>query len=148
MTTPPWLDDATRALNYAVAGKFETSTLLIERIANKHGEDMPMVLLAWIDTLIDAVGAPTRGDNLVLTLFADPATGKFVTADDVPREIAWAGRLATARALDDEPMARALFASVTGDDEWADNVLAVLNVCSTMLRKAGWGPAVKAATGS
>lgn len=148
MTTPPWLHDAALALNYAVAGKFGTSKVLIERLNETYGEDMPMVLLAWIDTLIDAVGAPTKGDDLVLTVFADPATGKFVTADDVPREIAWAGRLAIARALDDEPMGRALIASVTDDQEWADNVWAVLNVCSTMLRKAGWGPAAKAATRS
>lgn len=144
MTAPalPWASLAGKALNHAIAERTDIAHRCINRIAQVYGPDvLPNVLLAWVDTTIgqlwpDGPPDPTAFGARVGGLeFMDTNTGQRSTADHTPPGIRWAGRLLTARLLDDEDQALALLHSLHGQEKaWADAVAGVLNICATAIR--------------
>lgn len=64
------------------------------------GDGLVQAALLWIDALIDQHGGH-HGSPVALA-FEAVETGEVGGADDVRPEVAWAGRLMTARANDDE----------------------------------------------
>jgi hypothetical protein len=134
----PWASLAGKALHHAIQQRTDISYRCINRIAAVYGpEVLPQVLLAWLDTTIgqlwpDGPPDPEKFGGLV---FLDANRNRMQEADETPSGIRWAGRLLTARLLDDEDQALALLHSLHGRErEWAEAVAGVLNICATAIR--------------
>lgn len=108
----PWNALASRALGSALAGRWEEAADATRQISDVHGGTcLPQVMLAWIDVLGAVTGITEYGPGVHLS-FLDTEAGAIRTADTVPPEVAWAGRLVAARFADDEDTFRALLRAV------------------------------------
>lgn len=145
-TEKPWVRLASKALTASALADFPTAGKALQALANRHGVDVvPVVLMAWIDTVLITAGHEPGGQPMGVAWMAEE-TGEIRGADETPPEIRWAGRLFMARTNDDEAQFTALVNSVASDEEWSRNVGAVLNICGAQLRQMGWPPKSTAVT--
>ncbi|GGM64190.1 hypothetical protein GCM10012275_38420 [Longimycelium tulufanense] len=136
-TTPPWYPLAADALLAARDERWHDARQHLQRIADTYGaEVIPDLLIAWIDTMLKHTPGPERAPALGRLGFMDAVSGRIVEAEHVDPAVCWAGRLVFARYLDDQEQFSALIESVDSDQQWSNNVAAILNVCGTMLRWA------------
>lgn len=140
-TRSPWNGHAAAVLQAAIRrDRAATQTAVTALIAAFGADVLPQVMLAWVDTTLNAQGVTADGRPARI-VFGNPATGRVSDADDVPPEIAWAGRLLGARAADDEDTYRALMAAIP-DEDVGRHITALLHCCAETCRLGG---ALKAA---
>lgn len=107
---------AEAALNHAIAQRGDAASEAMQTIAVKYGGDgIVRAVLLWIDALIHHSGRDDdRGKPATLT-FLNHQTGTVESADEVPDDTAWAGRVIPARIVDDPDMFQALMNSCTAE---------------------------------
>jgi hypothetical protein len=129
-----WIPLATRAFNAAIRGDMPLAARLVERIDHEHGSDAVVFsALAWIDSMWQVVEKPPPDHEIG---FRGATTGHVTDEDGVPPQIAWAGRLMSARAGDDADMVEELLFSVNDAGQWGRNVMALLDCVGLTIRAA------------
>lgn len=151
--SPPWLGLAREALIAATdidgPAARARARAAVERIAREHGPaEIPHVLLAWVDTMllaIGAVGAPDGEggyaylDHPMCMRFTDLDTDASTdNADDIPPAAAWAARVINSRAVGDQATFEALINAQSSDAEWSRNVSTLLVMCALNLGQRAW----------
>ncbi|MEU0532006.1 hypothetical protein [Amycolatopsis tolypomycina] len=137
---PPWVHLARRALSRSAANDLRSAALVTQRMFDTYGESclLPAILF-WIDTALAAQHPGYRpGKHGVELLFQAEGTGEQTGADEVQPEVAWAGRLFSARAADDRDMFNALLGSLPVA-EHGRHVAVLLSMAGATLRTMGWG---------
>jgi hypothetical protein len=115
---PPWMRAVQVLLYAAIVKDFAAANRIAEKIAARWPDDTGSVILALVDTTIDAVRPEGWADGDPVHLAFSHDGGQTVTgADVVPAEVAWAGRLVAARAAMDEDTFIALM-NAPAEDEW------------------------------
>jgi hypothetical protein len=131
-----WVPLAGKALSAARDRDYDRASRAIHAISVRYGEEqIPWVMLAWIDTMATACGLRPQPGAAVGVLWQHESGGAITEADDTPPAVRWAGRAVAARLADDYGQFEALVNSCSGDQEWSANVGAVLDICASMLRK-------------
>jgi hypothetical protein len=129
------LEVAAKALVCARVDDWPQASDAVQELHDSYpGEGIQLLLLALSDTLLrHQGGTPPQPDAVVLPMWVDTATGTTSLADDVPPPIRWAGRFIAARAANDEDACAALFNSIATDEEFTENVCAVLEIVAVSL---------------
>lgn len=138
----PWLPLASEAMAAAQhRDRAGVDQILRQLFADYGYELVPQLLLCWVDTALHCHGLdvdrPGAGP-IGLGGFVNHATGAIEDVDSVPPNVAWVGRFMTARCSNDRDTVRALIASVTSDEQWTQNVLTTLDICSSVLPHLPW----------
>lgn len=135
-TRPPWFRQARAAYDAAsnLDGGLLDAGRIIGALVDEHGADViPDVMLAWIDTALHQSGMIAHHGHVHLLQFTDVTSGREGCADDVNPDIAWAGRLMTARLADDRDVFEALMkVGIVEQDPavWGRRVLTLLSCCA------------------
>lgn len=126
---------ASQTLLMAVLGLWDHAYVLVQRIeAEAGGEAVLDAMIFWVDAWLGIHGKPPE-DIAVRLAFRDLSGGPDRDADDVPPEIAWAGRFMAARAAGDDDQIVALINSVPKDAEiGGSHVQALLFACAGNLQ--------------
>jgi hypothetical protein len=138
MTAPPrpWTALAAKALFCARDRDLDRALKALNAISVRYGDEViPHVVLAWIDTMMTQCGLAREAEQAVQVLWRHETSDEVTEADETPPGIRWAGRAIAARVADDRRQYMALVNSCASADEWRQNVVGVLDVCSTMLRQ-------------
>jgi len=97
---------------------------------------MAQVLVAWIDTAGKALGMNDFQPGINLA-FQHATTGsRTANADDVPREVAWTGRLFAARLAGDRDSFAALLEALPDDETASLNCLQVLTSSALIINRS------------
>lgn len=126
---------ASQTLLMAVLGLFGHAYELVRRIeSDAGGEAVLDAMIFWVDAWLGIQGKPPE-DIAVRLAFRDLTGGPDRDADDVPPEIAWAGRFMAARAAGDDDQIVALINSVPKDAlSGGSRVEALLFACAGNLQ--------------
>ena len=124
-----------KALAYARVKDWSRAGEAVQELHDNYegGEGIQLFLLGLADTLLIHQGAKPQQDAMVLPMWVDPSGDTTLFADDVPPPLRWAGRFIAARAALDEPACAALYESIANDEEFTDNVCALLDIVATSL---------------
>ena len=107
---------ASQALYAEMDGKHKTAGRSVQAISDRHGgEGLTIAILAWCDTLTHYKLGRFVADDPVAIAWQEQKTGRIETADEVPVEARWAGRVIAARAADDRPGFDALISALPHD---------------------------------
>jgi len=133
---------AAKTLAAVRADDWEQAGAYVEELHETNGgEGIQLLLAALADTLIIHQGGPPDSNAVVVPMWVDTINGGGLElADDVPPPVRWAGRFIAARAADDEPACAALYNSITTDEEFRDNIIAMLDIVATTLDVVGAHP--------
>jgi hypothetical protein len=125
-------------LAQARAGNWGTAAHDINDLAAAHGPaGIQILCMGLADTLVIHQDGFARDNEVSVPLWVDE-DGNASEADAVARhEIRWAGRFVAARAAGDTDACRALWDSITGEDEFRANVCGLLEVAATTLNAIG-----------
>jgi hypothetical protein len=117
---------AKQALLLAMREEWQQAAATVQQLSDEFGSDgVDIALIAWCDTARAHLGL--GDDKPIRLMFHNAETGEIGTADQVPAEKAWAGRLITARMAMDRETFTALLAAVPNDPKAiGDHVFAVL----------------------
>lgn len=127
---PPWASAAATVLHAARNGHWTTAAVVLGRIVADYGSGAVVeVMAAWIDTFAHVCGITEQGE--IGPAFFDTDMGVDMGIDDVPRDVAWAGRLVAARLNGDEPTFEALIDAVPNDATWMECVNRVLSLVAS-----------------
>jgi hypothetical protein len=123
---------ASLALANARLGEYDAADKVIDQLQDLFGGiGMQVLIIGLADTMLAAHGGATPSpDVLVAPVWID-CCGNIGGADDVPPAIRWAGRFVAARAADDFDAAQALIQSCADDDEFSENLSALLHCVAT-----------------
>jgi hypothetical protein len=126
---PAWINGATEAFHAAIKGEYDRAGELLNALGRDHRDDMPTVLLAWIDSTLTAV----FGDDVEYGHGRRVASVNAAGIVDDPERsdaVHWAQALIAARLNDDQTGYEALIESVQDDRAWSANCAAVLQCCA------------------
>jgi hypothetical protein len=135
-----WVPLARHALTLAIENELRTAAQVTQRMFDEHGEAcMVPAMLSWIDTMLAAQHpGTTPGAHGVALVFRAEGTGKPSSADEVSAEVAWAGRLISARAAGDLAMFGGLVSTIPVHAH-GRYVMVLLSTVATTLRTVGGG---------
>lgn len=127
---------AGHALTCGVRGHWKQAAGIVQQIGDETGSDgVYVALLGWCDTYLDIKGVPAAGS--VNIAFQELGSGAVGSADEVPGEVAWAGRMLAARAADDPDNWDALCDALPEDGQAvARHVMRLLEMCAYGIRQA------------
>lgn len=129
---------ASEALVAAMRGDSTAVRAAVTAVNGLGGQAMEYAVRAWCDTLVSRyqrLTGTSSGDPIHLQ-FMNPDTGaRTGNADDVPPEMAWAGRMILARQAQDIDQWMALISALPEDAaEVGAHVMAVLGSVALTLR--------------
>lgn len=108
----------------------------VQRISSEHGpEALAGAMMAWVSTALVRSGIDQDPERLTSVSFRNVDTGEYTVADDTPPPVRWSGRLMMAMLAQDEEQVRALFNSVTDEQESTLNVVTLLSMCVIAIRQ-------------
>ena len=124
---------ASQALLMAVLDQDNQARRMIQLIHDRYGAPAVFdAMLLWTDTYAQMLGPSSAPVQLVFTHRGIPG---FVSADDVPPPVAWAGRFISARVARDVDQTQALLQTLPDDPrEQGDAVWTLLLNCALNLR--------------
>lgn len=135
--TPPWLPAAEAALQAAIDGDLTKAGDAIEAALDEHG---PVILagfaMAWIDALRRRIGVPVGANVRTRHLCADDGQETTTPPDDV----AWAGRLITARIGRDRTAFMALLEEANADESWGHKIAELVLVVAQTINMSTHRP--------
>lgn len=142
MTDAPWVKWARLALDAEIREDRRRVQWAIETIAKVYPNDTAAIMLAWIDTGVSWLGLDPA------ELAADPPpvafhaieTGNIEHADQVPADVAAAGRLIAARLADDEAQFVAVLAAIPEGEDFGRVFCRVLTAVARWIRDGSFVP--------
>lgn len=135
---PRWRALAAKALRCAITDKWDDAQGAVAEIIGTAGlgaDALGTTMVAWIDTTLSRVEVPTDAEGLA---WCKVGTNDVRRADEVEPGLRAAGRLFLARHQNDEQRWCDLIAALPVEHH-VPCVLAVLDICSSMLVAAGEG---------
>jgi hypothetical protein len=125
---------ATVALHLAMRGDFEEAANYVKRLNGSDG--LVSAILAWIDTFIGRLYPDHEYGQPIAVRFLAVETGAVESADEVGAAKAWAGRLISYRAADDQDGFNAVLRSLPEGRALGDGIMALLGIVADSLNNA------------
>jgi hypothetical protein len=127
---------AGHALNCGVSDKWEEAAGFVKQLGEETGSDgVYVALIGWCDTYLGIEGVPIGAQTCIS--FQALECGAIGSADEVPADVAWAGRMLAARAADDADNWEALCEALPEDGHVvARHVMRLLEMCAYGIRRA------------
>lgn len=134
VSRPPWVMQASSVLWTAADGNWDDAHRQLQALVDEHSSDVvPDVMVSWAMTAMHYCGIDQDPDRVLGMMFVNANTGEMNTVNEVPPPVRWAGRFLVAIATRDKEQAEALVHSVDSDQQFSDNVAAMLNICGSLL---------------
>lgn len=134
---------ATVALHLAQRGDYEEAANYIKRLSGTDG--LISAMLGWIDTFIGTVYPEHEYGKRIAIRWMAIETGEVGGAEDVDPSKAWAGRLISYRAADDQDGFNALLQALPEGRALGDGIMALLGIVATSLNNVAETQRVAAA---